>query len=64
MKRDRGKGMKGGKSSDVCFPIYEYLPGNDKNEYFYLLKLENVNECSILKPRKSPYWYLNKKQYY
>ena len=34
MKRDRGKGIKGGKSSDVCFPIQEYLPGNNKNEYF------------------------------
>ena len=34
MKRDRGKVMKGAKSADVCFPIQEYLPGNNKNEYF------------------------------
>ena len=55
--KNRGQGIKGGKLSEVCFPVYEHLPWKDKKTIQILLftKPGKVFECFILKPRENQY---------
>ena len=63
--KKRVKGIKGGKLSKVCFPVYEYLPWNEKKtiKIHSITKAGKAFERFILKPREILFRYLIKKQY-